>query len=287
MADSAQRLEMDGRDIALEHLRPLNERQVNLSTNTGFRKIVASIQTIGLIEPLSVYPEDGGYVILDGFLRYTACQQLGIRTVPCLVYKDKQAYTFNRNVNRLSAYQAIRMLRRSLETLDEPTIARTFGMRSIRSMLVPNLIKQLHPDVVEAFKENGVSKMTALELMRVTHARQAEIFEEMKRVGDYSPAFCRALVIQTPASQRSKNKQQRTAWAEDSERKKDMMARLDHAQKQHDFYSRLYRQYSADLLKLVFYVRKMISIPQIEEYLKANHADVLTRFTAVVDEGGA
>ncbi|MBN2559743.1 MAG: ParB N-terminal domain-containing protein [Phycisphaerae bacterium] len=285
MANGAQSLDVDGRDIDLEQLTPLNERQVNLAKNAGFRKIMASVQAIGLVEPLSVFPENGGYVILDGFLRYTACKELGIRTVPCLVYKDKQAYTFNRNVNRLSAYQEIRMLRKSLETIDEPTIARTFGMKSIKSRLVPTLIKQLHPDVVAAFKENVVSKACARELLRVTHERQVEILKEMTNVGDFSPAFCRALVIQTPASQRNKSKPQRQAWADDGDRKRDMMARLDHAQRQHDFYSCLYRQYSADLLKLVFHVRKMISIPEIEAYLETNHAEVLGRFKTVIESG--
>ena len=283
MANSAQSLDIDGKDIKLEQLKPLNEIRVDLAKNGGFRKIMATIKAVGLIEPLCVYPEAGCYVILDGVLRYAACQQLKLKTVPCIVYKDKQAYTFNRNVNQLSAYQEIRMLRKSLETIDGPTIARTFGMKSIKSRLVPNLIKQLHPDVVAAFKENEVSKMCALELMHVTHERQREIFKEMKKNGDFSPAFCRALVIQTPASQRNKNKQARKAWAEDDDRKRDMIARLEHAEKQHDFYSHLYRQYSSDLLKVVFYVRKMISNPQIEGYLQANHTEVLARFRSVID----
>ncbi len=282
MATSAQTLDINGKDIDLEQLNPLNETRVDIAKNSGFRKIVASIQAIGLIEPLSVYPEGGCYMILDGVLRYAACRQLGIETVPCLVYKDKQAYTFNRNVNRLSAYQEIRMLRKSLETLDEPTIARTFGMKSIRSRLVPNLIKQLHPSVIAAFKENQISKLCALELVHVTHERQAEILKEMKKIGDFSATFCRTLVIQTPASQRNRNKLARKAWAEDDDRKRDMVARLDHAEKQHDFYAQLYRQYSADLLKIVFYVRKMISNPKIEEYLQAKHAEVLARFRAVI-----
>ncbi len=282
MENNAQPLDIDGKDINLEQLRPLNEMRVDLEKNSGFRKIVASITAIGLIEPLSVYPENGYYMILDGVLRHAACRQLGIETVPCLVYKDRQAYTFNRNVNRLSAYQEIRMLRKSLETIDEPTIARTFGIKSIRARLVPNLIKQLHPDVITAFKENQVSRMCAIELMRVTHERQAEIFKEMRKIDDFSPAFCRALVIQTPASQRNKNKQARKAWAEDDDRKRDMVARLDHAEKQHDFYSQLYRQYSSDLLKVVFYVRRLISDPRIEEYLRTKHPDVLARFRSVI-----
>lgn len=281
--DGADALQVNGRDIPIDHLRVLNERVINFATNNGFRKIVASIGAIGLIEPLSVYAEGGGYVILDGFLRYTACKQLGITTVPCMVYRDKQAYTYNRNVNRLSAYQEIRMLRKSLETVDENTIAQTFGMKSMRSRLIPNLVRQLHPDLVEAFKANVIGKVTATELMRVTHDRQVEIYDEMRRMDDYSPAFCRALVIQTPAEQRNKAKRQQAAWAEDGERKRHMMERLAHAEKQHDFYAQLYRQYSADLLKATFYVRKLIAHPRIGSYLATKYPEIAERFRSVVD----
>jgi hypothetical protein len=277
-------LDVDGRDVDIKLLTPLNERDVNLQTHAGFRKIVASIRAVGLIEPLSVFQENGHYAILDGYLRYRACQELDIETVPCMVYKEKQGYSFNRNVNRLSAFQEIRMLRKSLETIDEPTIAQAFGMRSIRYRLAPLLMKQLHPDVVTAFKEDLIAKPCATEFTNVTPERQAEIMSEMKEAGDYSPSFCRSLVLQTPASQRNKRKSPRVAWAENDGRRKDLVARLEHAEKQHDFYSGLYRQYSTDLMKLVFYVRKIISNGNVEKHLAAHHPDLLVRLREVVQQ---
>ena len=274
-------LDIDGRDVDLKLIEPIQKRELKPS-HSGYRKIVSSIKAIGLIEPLAVYQENGHYALLDGYLRYHACKQLEIETVPCLVYKDKQAYSFNRNVNRLSAFQEMRMLRKSLEHIDEPTIAQTFGMKSIRYRLAPTLVKQLHPKVVKAFKENLIGKPSAMELTYVIQARQAEILAEMKEAGDNSPSFCRALVIQTPPAQRSRKKRQRKAWAEDDQRKSDMVSRLEHAEQQHDFYSGLYRQYSADLMKLTFYARKLITTPGIEAYLQENHAEILERFRGVV-----
>jgi ParB family transcriptional regulator, chromosome partitioning protein len=279
-------LEIDGRDIELKQLKPLHTRDINLNTNTGFRKIVASIKSIGLIEPLAVYRENGddSYVILDGYLRYMACQQLGVQSVPCLIYKDNQAYSFNKNVNRLSAYQEIRMLRKSLETIDEPTIAQTFGVKSIRHRLAPRLASNLHPEVVKTFEGDVIGRMCALELASVLPERQLEILCEMKRIGDYSPAFCRSLIIQTPMAKRTKKKRQRRAWAEDEERKKDMVSRLEHAEKQHDFYSTLYRQYSADLLRMTFYIRKLVTNPRIEAHLKSHHPEILARFNEITTD---
>jgi len=126
------KLEVDGVDIPIEKLIPLNERTINLKTNRGFNKIVSSITTIGLIEPLCVYRENGHYVILDGFLRFKACQQLGIQKIPCIAYPTKEAYTFNRMVNRLSPYQESRMLRKSLESIAPSTIEQVLGLKSLK-----------------------------------------------------------------------------------------------------------------------------------------------------------
>lgn len=277
-------LDIDGRDVDLKLIDPVQKRELKPS-HAGFRKIVASIKAIGLIEPLAVYEEGGRYALLDGYLRYLACIELEIPVVPCLVYRDKQAYTFNRSVNRLSAFQEMRMLRKSLEHIDEPTIAQTFGMKSIRYRLAPTLVKQLHPEVVAAFKEDLIGKPAARELTYVIPSRQAEILSEMAEVGDYSPSFCRSLVIQTPASQKSKKKKQRKAWAQDDDRKKDLVSRLEHAEQQHGFYATLYRQYSTDLMKLSFHVRSIITNLRLKEYLEDRHPDILARLSAIVLDG--
>ena len=52
---------------------------------------------------------------------------MGVETVPCLVWKEREAFTANRMVNHLSAAEEMRMLRKSLEELDEKTIAGALG----------------------------------------------------------------------------------------------------------------------------------------------------------------
>lgn len=274
---------VDGRDIPIQQLKQLNIRDIGLTTHPGFRKIVATIRAVGLIEPLSVFDaKDGSYLILDGYLRCLAFKELGAKIIPCIVCKDKQAYTFNRNVNRLCGYQEIRMLQKSLETLPEATVARTFGTKSLDHRLASALVNQLHPHVVAAFKQDQLNKQCAMEFTYVAPARQTVMLAEMKRVNDYTASFCRALVIQTPGALRNRKKHQRRAWAADDQRKKDMVIRLQQAEKQHDFYSHLYQQYSTDLLKTAIYVRKLILNPKVEEYLQAKHPDILTRFRQIV-----
>ena len=276
---------INGVDIPITALEPLRERDnIKTKTHKGFLRILSSVQTIGLIEPLCVFPENGGYVILDGYLRFLACGELGIETVPCIVYEDKEAYTYNRMVNRLSGYQEMRMLRKSLETLDEQTIAETFGMKSIHHRLAPTLVEQLHPKVAEAFEQDLLGKTAAVEMSCVKPPRQAEMIKEMKRVNDFSPAFIRALILKTSPELRNPNRNPRKSWSEDKTRRKNLVTRLDEAEKQHDFYTGLYRQYSADLLKMALYVRKVITTPGVQTHMEQHHATALAELQQIVME---
>ncbi len=117
-----------GLDLPIVRLKPRVTRDIS---NREFQRIAASIRSVGLIEPLIVFPENGDYVILDGYQRYKILLEMGVERVPCLIWKEREAFTGNRMVNRLSHSQEMRMLRKSLEELDEKTIATAFGINSI------------------------------------------------------------------------------------------------------------------------------------------------------------
>ena len=63
-----------------------------------------------------------------------------------------------------------------------------------------------------------------------------------------------------------------------------MVGRLQEAEKQHEFYTGLYRQYTADLLKMALYVRKIITTPALTEYLKERHAATIQELNEIVME---
>lgn len=272
------------KDVPISDLVPLNERDINLKGNRGFRRLVATIRAVGLLEPLAVYPDNGRYIILNGFLRYKACEELKVSTIPCIIYQDKEAYTFNRMVNNLSGFQEMRMLRKSLEKIDEKTVARAFGMTTIRHRLAPTLMKELHPKVAKAFEADIIGKTCVKEMIVVCPQRQVEILREMKSKNNFSMAFLRALILGTPESKRNPNRTPRKPWVKDPEKRKALVARLDEASKQHDFYSALYRRYSSDLLKVCFHIRQLITNSRLSAYLECNHPEILTSFKQIISE---
>ena len=274
--------DIKGEDVSIVKLVPLHERSINARAYT---RLSSSIKAIGLIEPLCVYRENGSFVILDGFLRYKACLDLGIETVPCIILPHKEAYTCNRMVNHLSAIQETNMISQSLGTLTEEAIAKTLGLASVKHRIEHGLEVQLDPKVIDALERRKIRKTTAHDLTYVRPERQVAILEEMERHGDYSPAFVRTLIVRTPPNLRSKRKTKKVSpWDQSAKQKKELTSKLEEAEQRYDFYSMLYRQYVTDLLKLCSYVRKLISNEKITSHLKEHHAEILERFQTIVFE---
>jgi ParB family transcriptional regulator, chromosome partitioning protein len=273
---------VSGEDVQVEKLVPLHERK---PIKRGYTKILSSIRAVGLIEPLCVYPDGEKFVILDGYLRYLACQELGIATVPCIILPTKEAYTCNRMVNHLSPVQESRMINESLGTVEEDTIANALGLVSIRHRMKQKLLSQLHPQVVEAYDKKSLPlRVCSDELTFVKPEYQVVILKEMQKTGDYSRAHARTLILRAPDDMRNNSKRSISPWIRGSEQKKELAVKLGEVEKRYDFYSGLYRQYVTDLLKLCIYVRQLVSNRRIAAYMKSRHPEMLERFHEIVFE---
>jgi hypothetical protein len=249
---------IQGRDIPLVLLRPRHERKISKRDQDRIR---ASILAVGLIEPLVVFPENDYYIILNGHQRYHILMELGVETVPCIFGQQKESFTSNRMVNRVSPFQESRMIKKSLEELDEKTIAAALGLTCINHRLNGTLLKQVHPKVAAAFDAGTINKTCVSELAYVTPKRQEEILKAMENYRDYSIPFVRNLVLKTPQHARAKHRPSvRNPWTRHEHRKSDLLKKLTDAEEKHDFYTTLYRQYSINLLKLVIYVRLLATV---------------------------
>ena len=269
-----------GIDISIVKLIPRNERKVAKKYR---QRIEASLRAVGLIDPLIVYPLEDGYEILDGALRYRILLDLGVETVPCLIHDTRDGFTGNRMVNQLSASQEMRMLRKSLEELDEKTIANALGMQGISHRLNKGLLAKLHDEVVKGFNANKLNLQTAKELTNVKPDRQLEILKLMDSCKDYSTTFARGLVLKTPVAKRVKANGRKSPWTQADERKSHLLKKLQEAEQQQDFYSGLYRQYTTNLLKLVIYARSLLADSEVKEYLTTNHGELVAIFEQILE----
>jgi ParB-like chromosome segregation protein Spo0J len=270
---------VNGRDLPIVKLVPRSKRQVS---KKNYHRIEASLRAVGLLEPLVVYDLGNNYEILDGSLRYWILLEMGVESVPCLIWKEREAFTENRMVNRLSAAEEMRMLRKSLEELDEKTIAAALGLSGIGHRLNDSLLKQLDPKVIRAFDAGKLNCSCARELTNVKPDRQVEILDLMESCNDYGVTFAKGLVLKTPAAKRAKVNGTRTPWIQAEQKKTNLLKRLQDAEQQQDFFSGLYRQYTTNLLKLVIYVRSLLSNAKVREYLQGHHAQHIDLFEQII-----
>lgn len=266
-------------DVPIVKLRPRSERKVSKRQRA---RIEASLRVVGLIEPLLVFPLGDDYEILDGCLRYRILLELGVESVPCLIAKEREGFTGNRMVNRLSQAQEMRMLRKSLEDLDEETIAEALGITRIRHRLNAGLLKKLAPEVIKAFESGKLTLECARELTHVKPERQNEILKIMASSDDFSALFAKGLVLKTPVAKRAAANGVKTPWTRADEKKQNLLKRLKEAEQQQDFYAGLYRQYTTNLLKLVIYVRTLLSNTRVKDYLKTYYPQQLELFQQII-----
>lgn len=271
--------ESQAMDIPSIRLRPLRDRTVS---KREYDRIMASLKAIGLIEPLVVYPEGEDFVILDGVQRYRALLELGVEIVPCILGKQREAFTGNRMVNRVSPVQEHRMIQKSLEELDEQTIADALGLASIAHRLKKTLLKQLHADAAAAFDQGKITRTCAKELTHVKPQRQQEIVSSMEGYKDYSIAFARALILKTPPDQREARGKKKGPWDKRAQRKNNLLKKLTEAEQKHDFYSRLYKQYTVDLLRLAIFARSLLTNGRVRAYLDEHYPAIATGFEGVI-----
>lgn len=272
---------VNGQDIPIQKLLPLTERKFS---KTAYAKVAASIRAVGLLDPLVVFQENSHYLILDGRLRHQIFLDQGVETVPCLLWKEKEAFTANRMVNQLSRAQEARMIRKSLEELDEKTIAQAFGLSQIKHRLNANLLKKLHPKIVELYESERLSTRCVKELSFVSPKRQEEILKIMEGCKDYGVTMAKALVLKTPAGQRVKaSAGTKTPWSTNKNGRTDLLNKLKDAEQQQDFYSTIYRQYSINLLKLVVYARRLLVNPAARAFLDEHYSEIVSDFESIIE----
>lgn len=269
-----------GIDVPLKKLIPIRKRRVG---ERGYNKLRANIQTVGIIDPLLTCRDGGSYYILDGYVRFCILEELGMETAPCIVIGKRDFYTPNRQVNHLSRFEEGRMLQKALESLSEEEIAAAFGLKSL-TRKKPVLPKDTHPDVLAAIATKKLTMTCAKELGFVTPDRQAHIIESMAISGDYSLAFARSQIVNTPKMKQVIRKGRISPWERSMKKQNDLVERFQEANRHSSFYQDLYKTYVQDLIKLVIYVRELINNPQMRTWLEQNYPKNLSLLDDIIAE---
>ena len=94
--------------VAIDALMPVKTLRLTVKASGKYAQIAQSIKEIGLVEApvvARIEGDPGRYLLLDGHIRVEILKDMGQAEVECIVSLDDEAFTYNRNINRLSAVQ--------------------------------------------------------------------------------------------------------------------------------------------------------------------------------------
>ena len=169
--------------LALDRILPSRKTPEGLHTSRKFKQIVASMEAVGLIEPLSVGKADkttGKHILLDGHMRLLALRQLGYVDAPCLIATDDESYTYNNRINRISSIQEHHMLRRAVERGVTPErLAKALNVDVSLIHKKVGLLDGICPEAVEMLKDQHFAANLGSVLRKMKPTRQVECVELM------------------------------------------------------------------------------------------------------------
>lgn len=273
--------------VPLSRIYPLYVVQKGTKETVKYRQVAASVEEIGLVEPLVVTADKsdpGNYMLLDGHLRHSILHDLGERDVLCQISTDDEAYTYNKRISRLAIIQEHKMILMALKRgVPEERLARALNINIKTLQEKRRLLDGICPEAAELLKDKQVTLTGFRVLKKMKPLRQIEAAELMVTMNKYTVNYARSLLAATPDSQLVNPEKPKAAKGV-SRQQLELMER-ESANLEREL--RLVEDtYGADHLDLVLargYVSKLIKNPRIARYIEMHHTDFLPEFEKVTE----
>ncbi|TXG94010.1 MAG: chromosome partitioning protein ParB [Rhodocyclaceae bacterium] len=270
--------------VPLDKLLPSRSLPGSVPGSVKFRQIVSSIQSVGLIEPLSVSPMDaisGQYLVLDGHVRLMAMQELEFSVAPCLLAADDEAYTYNSRINRLSSIQETRMLQEAVaKGVSKDRLAQSLNI-DISSLLKKlKLLDGICPEAVELLRDRQFSPEISRILRKMKATRQVVCVDLMLSANSLTVNYAEALLATTPV--------ELLVGGEKPEMKgvtAEQMARMEHEMENlQGQYKLIEDSYADDVLNLVVaqgYLSKLLANDAVGRFIEQHRQDIYEQFKSI------
>jgi ParB-like chromosome segregation protein Spo0J len=187
--------------LPLSNILPMKRVPDTVKQAMRYKRIVASIAEVGIVEPLVVarrQEETGHYMLVDGHLRHAALSDLGNSEAPCLIADDDEAFTYNKRVNRLATIQEHYMIVKAIERgVSEEKLAKALNVDIKRIKTKRTLLDGVCPEVAELLKEKSVDTAVFALLRKMKPMRQIEAVELMSAMNNFTARYAQALLAAT------------------------------------------------------------------------------------------
>jgi hypothetical protein len=272
--------------IPFEKLLPSRKAPDGLMSSRKFKQIISSIDSIGLIEPLTVTKVDkssGMHLLLDGHIRMFALQELGFKDAPCLVATDDESYTYNNRINRLSTIQEHFMIRRAVDRGVTPArLAKSLELDIELITKKINLLDGICAEAVRLLKDKHFSANISPVLRKLKPTRQVECVELMVATNNITVPYAQALLAATHSSLLVNEGAQKKIKGVTPEQMLKMEREMANLEGQ---FKLIEQSYGQDVLNLVLakgYLAKLLGNEAVIRFLSQNTPDILREFSSIV-----
>ena len=272
--------------VPLDCLLPSRKLPEGLLASRKYRQIVISIREVGLIEPLSVLPQDqasGQYLLLDGHIRVLALRELGHTQATCLIAKEDESYTYNTRINRVSTIQEHYMISRAIDRGVSPDkLAKTLGVDVSLIHKKATLLVGISPEAADLLKDRHFSTNVSRVLKQMKPLRQVECVELMISANNFTTTYADALFAATPADMLVNGKKPAKQAGITPEQISRMEREMANVQGQYKLMEQTMGEEVLNLFLAQCYLKKLLKNKAVVRYIKQRQPDVLEQFETIV-----
>ncbi|MBK3665065.1 chromosome partitioning protein ParB [Bradyrhizobium diazoefficiens] len=279
--------------LPLNSLLPLRQVTDRIQRSHKYKTIAASIDEIGVIEPLAVFHKPdrrGRYLLLDGVLRLDILIARGAVDTECLLALDDEAYTYNKKAIRLSIVQEHFMILRAIERgVPQERIARALNVNIAHIRRRQQMLRGICAQAVRLLRDQPVNPVTFDLLRKMREPRQLEACALMAAASNYSASYARALLTATPAEGRLKSPKRGVPAVVTAADLALMERELKEVQQKAAGVEASYGRDMLDLAIAARFISELLGRRSIARYLDDNHPEMAREFRSILSatlEGG-
>lgn len=272
--------------LPLASIAPQKSFPAAFRRSLTYRQIAASLEQVGLIGPVVVFPRGpNDYLLLDGHVRIDILKSQGASEVRAIFSTDDEAYTYNKRVNHAPPVAQHLMIRKALECgVSEERIALSLSVNVANIRKKRDMLEGICPEVIELLKTKDVTADAFAVLRKMKPIRQIEAAEHMTASGTYTLKFAKALLAVTrlefllePPSDKQLEANSRGARIMLERETESLLRDLRAAED----------SYGTDILSLTVisgYIDRLLSNVRVEKYLTKHQPDILNTLRSSLAE---
>ena len=259
----------------------------SIKQTTKYAQIKASVQAIGIVEPIVVIPhpaQQGAYMVLDGHVRMEVLRDLDAVSVQCLVSTDDEAFTYNKRVNRLSVVQEHRMIVRAAERgVAVSRLADALGVseKSIRARF--KLLDGICDEAVRLLADKPVTHGLFQALRKMKPFRQIDVVQSMIGLNSYTVKLSLAMLQATPQDQLTEESRSKTQKAGPSEALQRLQRELAAVQSDTKLLEESYGPANLQLVIIKTYIKSLLENARVVRWLAKFHREYLQQLQLIAD----